>query len=136
MNSNPFPAAFLNFKGELQVWPVSLPSNINQCFVEWRMNLLTEQHAVDHMTQSMKDIMNMSLSSKCPLLSAGWHILQLYGDGSLKSSPYQSMTIVAPVSMKYVAASIGKCTSLEQQLLLTALRLSISMQACLFALQT
>ena len=66
MNSNPFPAAFLNFKGELQVWPVSLPSNSNQCFVEWRMNLLTEEHAVDHMTQSMKDIMNMSLSSKSP----------------------------------------------------------------------
>lgn len=67
MNSNPFPAAFLNFKGELQVWPVSLPSNSNQCFVEWRMDLLTEQHAVDHMTQAMKDIMTMSLSSKSPL---------------------------------------------------------------------
>ena len=67
MNSNPFPAAFLNFKGELQVWPVSLPENSNQCFIEWRMNLLTEQHAVDHMTQSMDGIMNVSLSSKSPL---------------------------------------------------------------------
>ena len=67
MNSNPFPAAFLNFKGELQVWPVSLPSNSNQCFVEWRMNLLTEQHAVEHMTKSMQGIMNVSLSSKSPL---------------------------------------------------------------------
>lgn len=67
MNSNPFPAAFLNFKGELQVWPVSLPSNSNQCFIEWRMNLLTEQDAVEHMTQSMKEIMSMSLSSKSQL---------------------------------------------------------------------
>ena len=64
MNSNPFPAAFVNFKAELQVWPISIPSNSNQCFVEWRMDLLTEQHAVAHMTKAMNDIMVMSLTSK------------------------------------------------------------------------
>ena len=64
MNSNPFPAAFVNFKGELQVWPISIPNNSNQCFVEWRMDLLTEQHAVAHMTKAMNDIMEMSLTSK------------------------------------------------------------------------
>lgn len=63
MNSNPFPAAFVNFKGELQVWSISIPSSSSQCFVEWRMNLLTEQHAVGLMTQSMNDIMQMSLAS-------------------------------------------------------------------------
>ena len=64
MNSNPFPAAFVNFKADLQVWPVSIPTNSNQCFVEWHMNLLTEEHAVDLMTQSMRDIMEMSLTSE------------------------------------------------------------------------
>lgn len=67
MNSNPFPAAFVNFKGELQVWPISIPSSSSQCFVEWRMNLLTEQHAVGLMTQSMNDIMQMSLASTSTL---------------------------------------------------------------------
>ena len=67
MNSNPFPAAFVNFKADLQVWPISIPTNSNQCFIEWRMNLLTEQHAVGLMTQSMNDIMHMSLTSKSTL---------------------------------------------------------------------
>lgn len=64
MNANPFPAAFVNFKADLRVWPISIPTNSNQCFVEWKMNLLTEEHAVDHMTQSMRGIMEMSLTSE------------------------------------------------------------------------
>lgn len=67
MNSNPFPAAFVNFKGEMQVWPISIPNSSSQCFIEWRMNLLTEQHAVGLMTQSMNNIMHMSLTSKFSL---------------------------------------------------------------------
>ena len=67
MNSNPFPAAFVNFKGEIQVWPVSMPDSSSQCFLEWRMKLLTEQHAVAHMTQSLNDIMTTSLTSKSTL---------------------------------------------------------------------
>ena len=68
MNSNPFPAAFVNFKAELQVWPISIPSDSNQCFLEWRMDLLTEQHAVAHMTQAMTDIMIVGLTSNAHTL--------------------------------------------------------------------
>ena len=62
MNSNPWPAAFVNFKASIQVFPVSIPGN--QTFLEWRMELLTEHHAAAHMTQAMNDIMAVGLSSK------------------------------------------------------------------------
>ena len=62
MNSNPWPAAFVNFKASIQVFPVSIPGN--QSFLEWRMELLTEQHAAAHMTDAMNDIMVVGLSSK------------------------------------------------------------------------
>jgi len=62
MNSNPWPAAFVNFKASIQVVSVSIPGN--QSFLEWRMELLTEQHAVAHMTNAMNDIMAVGLSSK------------------------------------------------------------------------
>ena len=68
MNSNPFPAAFVNFKAELRVWPISIPSDGKQCFLQWRMDLLTEQHAVAHMTQAMTDIMIVGLTSKARTL--------------------------------------------------------------------
>ncbi|KAL0023393.1 hypothetical protein WJX79_003417 [Trebouxia sp. C0005] len=61
MNSNPWPAAFVNFKASIQVFPVSIPGN--QSFLEWRMELLTEQHAAAHMTDAMNDIMVVGLSN-------------------------------------------------------------------------
>ncbi|KAL0020923.1 hypothetical protein WJX77_011398 [Trebouxia sp. C0004] len=61
MNSNPWPAAFVNFKASIQVFPVSIPGN--QSFLEWRMELLTEQHAAAHMTNAMNDIMAVGLSN-------------------------------------------------------------------------
>ncbi len=66
MNSNPWPAAFVNFKASIHVFPVSIPGN--QSFLEWRMELLTEQHAAAHMTQAMNDIMTVGLSSNSTLL--------------------------------------------------------------------
>lgn len=62
MNSNPWPAAFVNFKASIQLFPVSMPGG--HTFLEWRMELLTEQHAAAHMTQAMNDIMVVGLSSK------------------------------------------------------------------------
>ncbi len=62
MNSNPWPAAFVNLKASIQVFPVSIPGN--QSFLEWRMELLTEEHAAAHMTNAMNDIMAVGLSSK------------------------------------------------------------------------
>lgn len=61
MNSNPWPAAFVNFKASIQVFPVSIPGN--QSFLEWRMDLLTEQDAAAHMTNAMNDIMAVGLSN-------------------------------------------------------------------------
>ena len=83
MNSNPFPAAFVNFKGELQVWPVTIPANGAQCFVEWRMDLLTELHAVELMTNSMNNIMALSLNSKLPVLSIIHHERSVMVQGTI-----------------------------------------------------
>lgn len=55
MNSNPFPAAFLNCKASLQVFPVSIPGG--QAFTEWRIDLLTEAQHVGHMSKAIDDIM-------------------------------------------------------------------------------
>ena len=62
MNSNPWPAAFVNFKATIQLFPVSIPGG--NTFLEWRMELLTEQHAAAHMTAAMNDIMVVGLTSK------------------------------------------------------------------------
>lgn len=61
MNSNPFPAAFVNCKASLQVFPVSIPGG--SALVEWRIALLTEQHHVAHMTKAIDDIMIVGLTS-------------------------------------------------------------------------
>lgn len=61
MNSNPWPAAFVNFKASIQVFPVSIPGR--QAFLQWKMELLTEPHAAAHMTNSMNDIMEVGLSN-------------------------------------------------------------------------
>ena len=62
MNSNPFPAAFVNCTASLQVTPVTLPGN--QALIEWRIDLLTEQQHVAHMTKAMDDIMIVGLTSE------------------------------------------------------------------------
>ena len=62
MNSNPFPAAFVNCKGSLRVLPVSLPGN--QAFIQWRIDLLTEQQHVAHMDKAINDIMVVGLTSE------------------------------------------------------------------------
>ena len=68
MNSNPWPAAFVNFKATIQLFPISIPGG--NTFLEWRMELLTEQHAAAHMTAAMNDIMVVGLTSKpLPLLN-------------------------------------------------------------------
>ena len=62
MNSNPFPAAFVNCKGSLRVAPVSLPGN--QAFIQWRIDLLTEHQHVAHMDKAINDIMAVGLTSE------------------------------------------------------------------------
>lgn len=62
MNSNPFPAAFVNCKASLQVLPVALPGG--QAFVQWRVDLLTEQQHVVHMQKAMDDIMVVGMTSE------------------------------------------------------------------------
>ena len=62
MNSNPFPAAFLNCKASIQVFPVSIPGG--QSFIEWRIDLLTEAQHVGLMSKAMGDIMVVGLTSK------------------------------------------------------------------------
>ena len=112
MNSNPFPASFLNFKGQFQLTRVYIPGN--QTFMvspaprhlafrtlfcacqktpktcghkciptqsvtylqglaqeegwsrlqDWRMDLLTEVHAVEYMKDSMNGIMRVGLLSR------------------------------------------------------------------------
>ena len=62
MNSNPFPAAFLNCKASLQVFPVSIPGG--QAFTEWRIDLLTEAQHVGHMSKAIDDIMVVGYTSK------------------------------------------------------------------------
>ncbi|DBB14373.1 hypothetical protein WJX82_007325 [Trebouxia sp. C0006] len=61
MNSNPFPAAFVNCKASLQVLPVTLPSS--QAFIQWRIDLLTELEHVTHMTKAIDDIMVVGLTN-------------------------------------------------------------------------
>ena len=69
MNSNPFPASFLNFKASLRLIPVTVPGG--QTLVEWTMDLLTETHAVEYMAESMNGIMRVGLLSEycCPQCS-------------------------------------------------------------------
>ena len=62
MNSNPFPAAFVNCTASLQVSPVSLPGG--QSFLDWHIDLLTEQQHVAHMTKAIDDIMVVGLTSE------------------------------------------------------------------------
>ena len=66
MNSNPFPAAFVNCTASLQVFPVSLPGG--QSFLDWHIDLLTEQQHVAQMTKAINDIMVVGLTSEssCP----------------------------------------------------------------------
>ena len=62
MNTNPFPASFLNFKASLQLAPVLIPGR--QTFLDWQMYLMTETHAVDYMRESMEGIMRFALLSE------------------------------------------------------------------------
>ena len=63
----PLSSSICQFQGRAASVACQHSSSTNQCFVEWRMNLLTEQHAVGLMTQSMNDIMHMSLTSESTL---------------------------------------------------------------------
>lgn len=67
--TNPFPASFLNCKVSIRVLPVLIPGN--QSFVEWKIDLLTELHAVDIMRKLIEDIMRVGLLSES-------HPLQTY----------------------------------------------------------
>lgn len=62
MNSNPFPASFLNFRASLRLIPVTIPGG--QTLVEWTMDLLTETHAVEYMAESMNGIIRVGLLSE------------------------------------------------------------------------
>jgi hypothetical protein len=62
MNTNPFPASFLNFKASLKLAPVLIPGR--QTFIDWNMDLMTETHAVQYMRESMNGIMRYALLSK------------------------------------------------------------------------
>ena len=61
MNSNPFPAAFVNCKASMQVIPITIPGG--SAVAEWRVDCLTEQQHVAHMTKAMDDIMTHSFTS-------------------------------------------------------------------------
>ncbi len=65
LSTNPFPASFLNCKASLKISPVVIPGN--QSFVEWRIDLLTELHAIGYMRTVMEGIMRVGLlSESCP----------------------------------------------------------------------
>ncbi|CAK0784415.1 hypothetical protein CVIRNUC_007619 [Coccomyxa viridis] len=71
MNSNPFPASFLNFKGTFKLSRVYIPGN--QTFMDWTIELLTEVHAVDYMQESMNGIMRVGMLNLQKYLAAGAH---------------------------------------------------------------
>lgn len=60
--TNPFPASFLNCKASFRIAPVLIPGN--QSFMDWRVDLLTELHAVDTMRTIMESIMRVGLLSE------------------------------------------------------------------------
>ena len=62
MQSNPFPAAFVNNQCTLRVIPITLPGG--SAWVEWKMDLLTEHHRIGEMTIAMNDVLTVALSSK------------------------------------------------------------------------
>lgn len=62
MNTNPFPASFLNFKATLALAPVTIPGE--HTFLDWTMDLYTEMHAVEFMRDSMDNIMRVGLHSE------------------------------------------------------------------------
>ena len=60
--TNPFPTSFLNCKASIRVLPVLIPGN--QSFVEYKVDLLTELHAVDVMRKLLEGIMRVGLLSE------------------------------------------------------------------------
>ncbi|KAK9806284.1 hypothetical protein WJX72_008452 [[Myrmecia] bisecta] len=69
LNTNPWPSSFVNFKASLQVFPVLIPGG--QSFINWSMELLTEQHAVGAMVKAMEDIQKLGLTNLQVYLAAG-----------------------------------------------------------------
>ncbi|CAL5229751.1 g13134 [Coccomyxa viridis] len=57
--TNPFPASLLNCKACIRLLPVLIPGN--QCFVDWKVDLLTELHNVDIMRRIMEGMMRVGL---------------------------------------------------------------------------
>ena len=60
--TNPFPASILNCKASIRVVPVLIPGN--QSFVDYKVELLTELHAVDVMRKLIEGIMRVGLLSE------------------------------------------------------------------------
>ena len=70
--TNPFPASILNCKASIRVVPVLIPGN--QSFVDWKIDLLTELHAVDVMRKLIEGIQRVGLlSESCPS-----HVIDLH----------------------------------------------------------
>ncbi len=60
--TNPFPASLLNCKASIRLVPVLIPGT--QCFVDWKVDLLTELHGVDVMRRIVEGMMRVGLLSK------------------------------------------------------------------------
>lgn len=67
MQSNPFPAAFVNNQNTIRVLPITLPGG--SALVEWKMNLLTEVHHIKEMTGAMDDLITVAFESKTAVIA-------------------------------------------------------------------
>ena len=63
---NPFPASYLNCRTSFTIAPVTIPGN--QAFMDWKLTMLTELHAMDSMKAIIGGMMRVGMLSKQLLL--------------------------------------------------------------------
>ena len=59
---NPFPASYLNCRTGFTIAPVTIPGN--QAFMDWKLTMLTELHAMDNMKAILGGMMRVGMLSK------------------------------------------------------------------------
>ena len=59
---NPFPASYLNCRTGFTIAPVTIPGN--QGFMDWKLTMLTELHAMDNMKAILGGMMRVGMLSK------------------------------------------------------------------------
>ena len=59
---NPFPASYLNCRTCFTIAPVTIPGN--QAFMDWKLTMLTELHAMDNMKAILGGMMRVGMLSK------------------------------------------------------------------------